>query len=89
MHRDYRIRSSNSFVKLRPRNYCSLPGFNEQLAGSGNGLNIRDEVEPGVSKSSVRYVSTSPEGWIGRGNKMGARSRGLVRLKGGRPGGWW
>lgn len=67
-----------------PRNYCSLrSGFNEQLAASGNGLNIRDEVQLGVSKSSVRYVSTSPEGWIGRGNKMGARSRGLVRLKGG------
>lgn len=50
----------------------------------GNGLNIRDEEVPtrGVSKSSVRYVSTSLEGWIGRGNKMGARSRGLVRLKG-------
>ncbi|KAG7211082.1 hypothetical protein KM043_016443 [Ampulex compressa] len=59
------------------------PSFNEQLAGSRNGLNIRDEVElgSGVSKSSVRYVSTSPEGWIGRGNKMGARSRGLARLE--------
>lgn len=85
---------SNSLdtVSLRvSRNYLLVgPGFNEQLAarwkrakhqGGRGGSNSR-----GVSKSSARYVSTSLEGWIGRGNKMGggevARSRGLVRLKG-------
>lgn len=38
-------RSPNSFRETPyPRNYRSLrSGFNEQLAASGNGLNIRDD----------------------------------------------
>lgn len=78
---------SNSLdtVSLRvSRNYLLVgPGFNEQLAarwkrakhqGGRGGSNSR-----GVSKSSARYVSTSLEGWIGRGNKMGGRGGGSVK----------
>lgn len=45
--------------------------FNEQLAHARNGRNTSDELKlaSGVSKSSIRYVSTSPEGWIGSASK--------------------
>ncbi|KYM78794.1 hypothetical protein ALC53_10848 [Atta colombica] len=40
----------------------------------------------GVSKSSIRYVSTSPEGWIGSTSKSGRGSEGPVKGFGqGRP----
>lgn len=77
--------------------------FNEQLAHARNGRNTSDELKlaSGVSKSSIRYVSTSPEGWIGSASKSergrGGRGRGEGPVKGfgqGRPverewgGGW-
>lgn len=71
--------------------------FNEQLAHARNGRNTSDELKlaSGVSKSSIRYVSTSPEGWIGFASKSGRRREDSVKGFGqGRPverewgGGW-
>ena len=65
-----------------------VPRFNEQLAHTRNGRNISDELKlaSGVSKSSIRYASTSPEGWIGSAGKSGRGSEGPVKGFGqGRP----
>lgn len=53
------------------RSVSPFPRFNEQLAHARNGRNTSDELKlaSGVSKSSIRYVSTSPEGWIGSASK--------------------
>jgi len=59
---------------LSPRLYRSVspfPRFNEQLAHARNGRNTSDELKLAsrVSKSCIRYVSTSPEGWISSASK--------------------
>lgn len=58
---------------------CALfPRFNKQLAHARNGRNTSDELKlaSGASKSSIRYVSTSPEGWIDSASKSGWSRRG-------------
>lgn len=60
--------------------------FNEQLAHARNGRNTSDELKlaSGVSKSSIRYVSTSPEGWIGSASKSEGRARWRGSVRAGR-----
>lgn len=73
---------SQSTMPPRLRRSVSLfLRFNEQLAHARNGRNTNDELASGVSKSSIRYVSTSPEDWIGSASKSEgkARRRGSVR----------
>lgn len=55
-----------------------FPRFNKQLAHARNGRNTSDELKlaSGASKSSIRYVSTSPEGWIDSASKSGWSRRG-------------
>lgn len=65
---------SQSAMPLRlHRSVSPFLRFNEQLAHARNGRNTSDELKlaSGVSKSSIRYVSTSPEGWIGFASKSG------------------